>query len=54
MDLDSEVEIRSQPNTNPVLVDNVCNIILISFRKLFRSVYQMIGCLVLIAVIFFG
>jgi hypothetical protein len=34
-DLDSEVEIRSQPNTNPVLVDNVCNIIFISFRKLF-------------------
>jgi hypothetical protein len=35
MDLDSEVEIRSLPNTNPVLLDNVCNIILISFRKLF-------------------
>jgi hypothetical protein len=35
MDLDSEVEIRSQPNTNPVLLDNVCNIIFISFGKLF-------------------
>jgi hypothetical protein len=35
MDLDSEVEIRSQPNTNPVLLDNVCNIILTSYRKLF-------------------
>jgi hypothetical protein len=35
MDLDSEVEIHSQPNTNPVLLDNVCSIILISFRKLF-------------------
>jgi hypothetical protein len=34
MDLDSGVEIRSQPSTNPVLLDNVCNIILISFRKL--------------------
>jgi hypothetical protein len=53
MDLDSEVEIRSQPNTSPVLLDNVCNIIFISFRKLL-NVYQMIGCLVLIAVIFLG
>jgi hypothetical protein len=35
MDLDSEVEIHSQPNTNPVLLDNVCNIIFISFKKLF-------------------
>jgi hypothetical protein len=54
MDLDSEVEIRSQPNTNPVLLDTVCNIIFISFRKLFLKCYQMIGCLVLIAVIFLG
>jgi hypothetical protein len=35
MDLDSEVEIRSQPNTNPELLDNVCNIIFILLRKLF-------------------
>jgi hypothetical protein len=27
MDLDSGVEIRSQPNTKPVLLDNVCDII---------------------------
>ncbi len=31
----SGVEIRSQPSTNPVLLDNVCNITLISFRKLY-------------------
>jgi hypothetical protein len=35
MDLDSGVEIRSQPSTNPLLLDNVCNIILISLRILF-------------------
>jgi hypothetical protein len=35
MDLGSEVKIRSHPNTNPLLLDNVCNIIFISFRKLF-------------------
>jgi hypothetical protein len=35
MDLDSGVEIRSQPNKNPVLLDNVRDIIFISFRKLF-------------------
>jgi hypothetical protein len=29
MDLDSGVEIRSQPNTKPVLLDNVCDIIFI-------------------------
>jgi hypothetical protein len=34
MDLDSGVKIRSQPKTNPVLLDNVCNIIFISFKKL--------------------
>jgi hypothetical protein len=35
MDLDSGVEIRSQPNTKPVLLDNVCDIIFIPSRKLF-------------------
>ncbi len=54
MDLNSGVEIRSQPNTDPVIVDNVCDIIFIPSRKLFWSVYQKIVCLVLIAVIFLG
>jgi hypothetical protein len=35
MDLDSGVEICSQPNTKPVLLDNVCDIIFIPSRKLF-------------------
>ena len=35
MDLDSGVEIRSQPNTDPVILDNVCDIIFIPSRKLF-------------------
>jgi hypothetical protein len=35
MDLDSGVEIRSQPNTDPVIPDNVCDIIFILSRKLF-------------------
>jgi hypothetical protein len=35
MDLDSGVEIRSQPNTDPVNMDNVCDIIFIPSRKLF-------------------
>jgi hypothetical protein len=35
MDLDSGGEIRSQPNTKPVLLDNVCDIIFIPSRKLF-------------------
>jgi hypothetical protein len=35
MDLESGVEIRSQPNTDPVIVDNVCGIIFIPSRKLF-------------------
>jgi hypothetical protein len=35
MDLDSGVEIRSQPNTDPVILDNVHDIIFISSRKLF-------------------
>jgi hypothetical protein len=34
MDLDSGVEIRSQPNTDPVIPDNVRDIIFIPFRKL--------------------
>jgi hypothetical protein len=54
MDLDSGVEILSQPSTNPVLLDNECNIILISLGKLFLKCLSMIGCLVLIAVIFLG
>jgi hypothetical protein len=54
MDLDSGVEIRSQPNTDPVTPDNVCDIIFIPSRSWFWSVYQMIVCLVLIAVIFLG
>ncbi len=52
MDLDSGVEICSQPNTDPVILDNVHDIIFISSRKLFLD--QMIVCLVLIAVIFLG
>jgi hypothetical protein len=35
MDLVSGVEIRSQPNTDPVIVDNVRDIIFIPSRKLF-------------------
>jgi hypothetical protein len=35
MDLDSGVEICSQPNTDPVIPDNVRDIILIPSRKLF-------------------
>jgi hypothetical protein len=35
MDLDSGVEIRSQPNTDPVIMDNVRDIIFIPSRKLF-------------------
>jgi hypothetical protein len=35
MDLDSGMEIRSQPNTDPVIVDNVRDIICILSRKLF-------------------
>jgi hypothetical protein len=35
MDLGSGVEIRSQPNTNPVLLDNGCDIIYTPSRKLF-------------------
>jgi hypothetical protein len=31
MDLDSEVEIRSQPNTNPMLLDNVYNMYYLHF-----------------------
>jgi hypothetical protein len=31
MDLDSEVESRSQPSANPMLLDNVCKITLVSF-----------------------
>jgi hypothetical protein len=31
MDLDSEVESRSQPSINPMLLDNVRNITLVSF-----------------------
>jgi hypothetical protein len=54
MDLDSGVEFRSQPNTDPMIHDNVCDIIFIPSRKLFWSVYLMIVCLVLIAVIFLG
>jgi hypothetical protein len=34
MDLASGVEIRSQPNTDPVILDNVCDIIFIPSRKL--------------------
>jgi hypothetical protein len=34
MDLDSRVEIRSQPNTDPVIMDNVHEIIFIPSRKL--------------------
>ncbi len=52
MDLDSEVESRSQPSINPMLLDNVCNITLSHFRKLYLKCYQMIGCLVLITVVF--
>ncbi len=33
MDLDSGVEIRSQPNTDPVIPDNVRDIIFIPSRK---------------------
>jgi hypothetical protein len=33
MDLDSEVESRSQPSINPMLLDNVCNITLISIKE---------------------
>jgi hypothetical protein len=54
MDLDSRVEIHRQPNTDPVILDNVRDIIFIPSRKLFWSVYQMIVCVVLIAVIFLG
>jgi hypothetical protein len=53
MDLDSGVEIRSQPITNPVILDNAHDIILFNLENCFWSVYQMIVCLVLIAVIFF-
>jgi hypothetical protein len=35
MDLDSGVEIPSQPNTDPVIVDNVCDVIFIPSIKLF-------------------
>jgi hypothetical protein len=35
IDLDSGVEIRSQPSIKPVLLDNVCDIIFIPSRKLF-------------------
>ncbi len=35
MDLDSRVEIRNQPNTDPVILDNVRDIIFIPSRKLF-------------------
>jgi hypothetical protein len=38
MDLDSGVEIRSQPNTDPVIVDNACDIIFMPSRKLFFGV----------------
>ncbi len=34
MDLDSGVEIRSQPNTDPVIPDNVRDVIFIPSRKL--------------------
>jgi hypothetical protein len=54
MDLDSGVEIRRQPNADPVILDNVRDIIFIPSRMLFWSVYQMIVCIVLIAVIFLG
>ncbi len=53
MDLDSGVEIRSQPNTKPVILDTERDIIFIPSRKLFWKVYQMIVGLVLTAVIFF-
>ncbi len=33
MDLDSGVEIRSQPNTDPVILDNVRDIIFIKIRE---------------------
>jgi hypothetical protein len=53
IDLDSGMEIRSQSNTKPVLLDNVCDIIFFPSRKLFFwRVYQMIVGLVMIAVYF--
>ncbi len=54
MDLDSGVEIRSQPNTDPLIVDNVRDIIFIPSRKLFLECLSNDRCLVLIAVIFLG
>jgi hypothetical protein len=53
MDLDSGVEIRSQPNTDPVIPDNVRNIIFIPSRKLFLECLSN-DCLPrLIAVIYY-
>jgi hypothetical protein len=52
MDLDSGVEIRSQPITDPVIPDNVRDIIFIPSRKLFMECLSN-DCLP-IAVIFLG
>ncbi len=54
MDLNSGVEIRSQPNTDSVILDNVRDIIFIPSRKLFLECLSNDCCLVLIAVIFLG
>jgi hypothetical protein len=54
MDLDSGVEIRSQPNTDPVIHDNVHDIIFIRSRKLFLECLSNDCFLVVIAVIFLG
>jgi hypothetical protein len=53
MDLDSGVEIRSQPNKDAVIPNNVRDILtLFHLENCLWSVYQMIVYLVLIAVIF--
>jgi hypothetical protein len=54
MNLDSGVEIFSQPNTDPVILDNVCDIIFVPSGKLFLECLSKIVCQVLIAVIFLG
>jgi hypothetical protein len=54
MNLDSGVEIFSQPNTDPVILDNVRDIIFVPSGKLFLECLSKIVCQVLIAVIFLG
>jgi hypothetical protein len=56
MGLDSGAEIRSQPNTDPVIPDNVLDIIFVPSRKLFSECLSN-DCLpnvVLIAIKFLG